>query len=297
MKKALIIIPTYNHGGLLRYTVESILRQTYTNFEIHIIGDGATEETMATATALATTDTRIRWHSYPKSKRTGEEYRDEIIRKYTTINDFVCYLADDDLWFPDHLVLCAEALQDTDVIHTLPWHVAPGHQYRYWWCDWSLPYYRHEVLHGVNRVPLGMVAHTVVAYLSLPIGWESTPIGIGTDHHLWRKFLRHPRLRYGFVPVPTVVHMPSSLRRDRTPEQRLAELTHYAKRVETDPEALRAEVLVQYTRESLGCIAELEQRVARTIQGKLGERWTFWKAKYFDKSTLARFMRQRGLLK
>lgn len=294
--KALIIIPTYNHGSLLRYTVESMLRQTYTNFEIHIVGDGATEETVATASELATTDTRIHWHSYPKSKRTGEEYRNEIIRKYATTNDFVCYLADDDLWLPDHVALCAEALRDADVVHTLPWCVAPGHQYRYWWCDWSLPHYRHEVLHGLNRIPLGMVAHTAVAYLSLPVGWESTPTGTATDHHMWRKFLQHPGLRYGFVSFPTVVHMPSSLRRDWLPEARQVELEYYAKRVKENPQGLRTEVMQSYTKESLLCIARLEAYKDQGIFGLLRKYWTRYKSRYFDRSRLAKSLRDAGIL-
>lgn len=42
-----IIIPTYNYGHLLIETLESVLYQTYTNWECIIIDDGSTDDTYA----------------------------------------------------------------------------------------------------------------------------------------------------------------------------------------------------------------------------------------------------------
>jgi len=40
-----IVIPTYNRAGLLSRTIQSVLNQTYQDFEIIIVDDGSTDKT------------------------------------------------------------------------------------------------------------------------------------------------------------------------------------------------------------------------------------------------------------
>ena len=43
--KITVITPTYNRADFLPNTIESILNQTYTNFEYYILDDGSTDNT------------------------------------------------------------------------------------------------------------------------------------------------------------------------------------------------------------------------------------------------------------
>ncbi|MCI5212334.1 MAG: glycosyltransferase family 2 protein [Candidatus Electrothrix sp. ATG2] len=43
MVESTVILPVYNGGKYLQETIASILRQTYTNFELLIIDDGSTD--------------------------------------------------------------------------------------------------------------------------------------------------------------------------------------------------------------------------------------------------------------
>lgn len=54
-----VILPVYNGGDMLREALDSILAQTYRNFELIIINDGSTDSTSVIAREFAKRDTRI----------------------------------------------------------------------------------------------------------------------------------------------------------------------------------------------------------------------------------------------
>ncbi len=55
-----IIVPAFNSHKYLSGTIESLLTQTYENFEIIIVDDGSTDETFQIAVEFAKKDSRIR---------------------------------------------------------------------------------------------------------------------------------------------------------------------------------------------------------------------------------------------
>lgn len=55
-----VVLPVYNGGDILADSIESVLNQTYTNFELIIINDGSKDKTLEIATEYAQKDDRIR---------------------------------------------------------------------------------------------------------------------------------------------------------------------------------------------------------------------------------------------
>ncbi|MGM9841469.1 MAG: glycosyltransferase family 2 protein, partial [Candidatus Limisoma sp.] len=54
-----IIVPVYNASATIKCCIESVLSQTYTNFELIIIDDGSTDDSLAICERFAMSDSRI----------------------------------------------------------------------------------------------------------------------------------------------------------------------------------------------------------------------------------------------
>lgn len=62
-----IIMPVYNAGALLNTAVESVLCQSFADFELLLVDDGSTDDSAALAHALAKKDSRIRVLEQPNA--------------------------------------------------------------------------------------------------------------------------------------------------------------------------------------------------------------------------------------
>jgi len=58
-----VIIPTYNWSRVLPYSIGSVLRQTFADFELLVVGDGCTDDSEQVVTAIP--DPRLRWINLP----------------------------------------------------------------------------------------------------------------------------------------------------------------------------------------------------------------------------------------
>lgn len=92
-----IILPLYNKDVFVKKTIESILKQTYTSFELLIINDGSTDD--SEKIVLEFDDNRIK---YFKQKNQGVSIaRNFGIEKSSA--DFIAFIDADDLWLDNHL--------------------------------------------------------------------------------------------------------------------------------------------------------------------------------------------------
>ncbi len=73
MNKSLIsiIIPTYNRAHLIGETLDSIITQTYTNWECIIVDDGSTDATEKLINEYIKKDTRFQYHRRPNDRPKG----------------------------------------------------------------------------------------------------------------------------------------------------------------------------------------------------------------------------------
>lgn len=98
MEKVSIIIPTYNRADVLITSIQSVLQQTYTGFELLIVDDGSTDNTDTVVESIR--DDRIRYLKMPENKGVAAA-RNEGIRQANY--DYIAFQDSDDYWRPDKL--------------------------------------------------------------------------------------------------------------------------------------------------------------------------------------------------
>ena len=105
--KFTIVIPVYNPGEMLRRTIESVLHQTETSWELFCVDDGSTDASIEIMKAYAAKDPRIRYFPFEgdKTHHPRERKLREARGKYTFLCDH------DDCMHPQLLAYAAWALE------------------------------------------------------------------------------------------------------------------------------------------------------------------------------------------
>ena len=58
-----VVIATYHWSSVLRLAMTSVLGQTFTDFELLVVGDGCSDDSQAVAESVG--DARVRWINLP----------------------------------------------------------------------------------------------------------------------------------------------------------------------------------------------------------------------------------------
>ncbi|OPH53093.1 hypothetical protein BC351_31945 [Paenibacillus ferrarius] len=225
-----ILIPTFNHGYLLKYALDSILLQTNQNFEVFIICDGAVIEGRKTAWRYAFSDPRFNVVDRPKGDRHGEAYRHEAL--LSAKGKFVCYLGDDDLWFPDHLHQIEQALATCDFVHSRHTGVNDQNQVFSHYDSIENVEIRQRMLNQkFNIFGPTVVGHRMETYRRLQEGWAPGPSDIWSDLNMWRKFIRLEEINFATIPAVTALFLPSPFRLKMTLKEREEEMAMWAEKI------------------------------------------------------------------
>jgi glycosyltransferase involved in cell wall biosynthesis len=120
-----VVIPTYNRARTVGNAIQSVMAQTFGNWELLVIDDGSTDDTQGVVSAFR--DKRLRFHRLDRN-------RGQSAARNTGINlargTYVSFLDSDDEWLPEKLakevaafeaggeavglVYCGKELYDSD---------------------------------------------------------------------------------------------------------------------------------------------------------------------------------------
>lgn len=219
MPRVTVIIPTYNWSTVLPYSIGSVLDQTFTDFELLVIGDGCTDDSEEVVRAVE--DPRVRWIGI---ERYGHQAgpNNEGLRQAR--GEYIGYLNHDDLWLPQHLEVLVRALDaGADVAHALALLVPPPESGR-----------PLQVAPELWRPPSSVMHRRAV--IDKAGGWRDfRELRTTPEADLWGRF-EAAGYRFAFVPRLTAIRIPAGWRRGVYRERPCNEQAAWLARIRSEPD-------------------------------------------------------------
>ena len=110
-----IITPTYNCGNFISRTIESVLAQTYNNWEMIVVDDRSTDDTKSIVEKYAVRDDRIKYCLLEQNS--GAAVARTTAMKMAT-GAYMAFLDSDDIWLPEKLEKQLDFMEKTGYAFT-----------------------------------------------------------------------------------------------------------------------------------------------------------------------------------
>ena len=102
-----VLMPVYNGEKYVKETIDSVLNQTYTDFEFIIVNDGSTDKTREIIEGY--TDQRIKLYNLDKNRGVGFASNFAVNKAQ---GKYIARVDSDDIYHPDRLLLQKKFLDD-----------------------------------------------------------------------------------------------------------------------------------------------------------------------------------------
>ena len=120
--KVSVIVLTLNSELYIERCLNSLQRQTFSNFEALIVDAGSTDQTQVIAAKF---DARFKWLSLPRSDMGAARNHGMRISQ----GDYICFLDSDDFYLPHKISRQLDQLHaqpEVDVVYCSAWHFRTG---------------------------------------------------------------------------------------------------------------------------------------------------------------------------
>ena len=119
-----VIIPTYNRAHLVDRAIQSVLNQTYQNFEFIVVDDGSTDNTEEVVKKFQEKDKRIRYIKHERNKGASAARNTGI---KAAKGEYIAFQDSDDEWLPEKLEKQMKVFEtappEVGVIYTGFWRI------------------------------------------------------------------------------------------------------------------------------------------------------------------------------
>ncbi|GAI85614.1 unnamed protein product, partial [marine sediment metagenome] len=116
-----VIMPTYNRTVRIKESIQSVLNQTFQDFELIIINDGGADEVRKVIDSF--NSNKIKYYRLDKNCGLSTALNEGILKAN---GKYIAYLDDDDIYYPEHLEVLVNFLERN-----------PSYDFVYsnsWWC-------------------------------------------------------------------------------------------------------------------------------------------------------------------
>ena len=191
-----IIMPAYNMEKFIGESIQSVLAQTYINFELIIVDDGSDDATKEICKKYNESDSRIKY-MYRENGKQGKARNEGIS---AAKGEMIAFLDADDLWKNDFLEKQISLLESTkaglvfsnmEYIDANSAHLTEMHEIEF---DELKGREGIAIMLAKNPVPLSTVMAWKKVILAAGGFRESNTLQHGEDYELWIQLLIH-----GFV--------------------------------------------------------------------------------------------------
>lgn len=115
MPRVTVVIPTYNRAQFIAEAIQSVLEQTFRDFELIVVDDGSTDDTAAVVSRF--TDPRLRYIYQTNQERSAARNHGLRLAR----GEYVAFLDSDDVWLPaklEHQVALLDARPAMGLVYT-----------------------------------------------------------------------------------------------------------------------------------------------------------------------------------
>ena len=204
-----IIMPAYNVENFISQSIESVINQTYQNWELIIIDDGSTDKTKDICNKYNNSDTRIKYYFQNNSRQSAA--RNKGIKLAN--GEIIAFLDADDLWLPEKISFSLKELNNinVDLLFTDTFYFNESESFGVY-KDEDRMYIPNNVYKGdegiklfieSNRIPMLTVLAMKSALIKAGLFDES--ISKAEDYDLWLRMLKTNSSLKG-VSVPLSVY-------------------------------------------------------------------------------------------
>jgi glycosyltransferase involved in cell wall biosynthesis len=182
-----ILMTVFNRQSYLQPAAESVLRSTFTDFELIIVDDCSSDASPTIAAALASSDSRIRF--FQNEKNLGD-YGNRARAASLARGRFLKYVDSDDLIYPHTLDVMYTGISSFPGAALALSHSASEDEQPYPWCLTGLDAYRKHFL-GRGCLACGPTGAIIARHAFENIGGFRKEWGVLSDIDLWLRLAAH----------------------------------------------------------------------------------------------------------